>query len=207
MPNSENEFLYGEDILAVYSNYGFKKGPWGFQLGLRAEQANITATQVTQDSTFYNNYFQVYPSAFLTYEITAGREINMSYSRRVQRPGGRQLNPFIDYSDPFNLRSGNPYLLPAFTGSYELGYTHILKKGTTLTSNIYFRDRSNLITWYSEVDSNGVNLTTYQNLNSGEDVGLDINFRGRLGKKGGFFSLGEITSTAKYQEIFLEEVG
>lgn len=190
LPNSENEFLYGEDILAVYSNYGFKKGPWGFQLGLRAEQANITATQVTQDSTFYNNYFQVYPSAFLTYEITAGREINMSYSRRVQRPGGRQLNPFIDYSDPFNLRSGNPYLLPAFTGSYELGYTHILKKGTTLTSNIYFRDRSNLITWYSEVDSNGVNLTTYQNLNSGEDVGLDINFRGRLGKKGGFFSLG-----------------
>ena len=188
--DSENEFLYGEDILAIYSNYGFKKGPWGFQLGLRAEQANITATQITQDSTFYNNYFQVYPSAFLTYEIAAGREINMSYSRRVQRPGGRQLNPFIDYSDPFNLRSGNPYLLPAFTGSYELGYTQILKKGTTLTSNIYFRDRSNLITWYSEVDSNGVNLTTYQNLNSGEDVGLDINFRGRLGKKGGFFSLG-----------------
>lgn len=188
--DSENEFLYGEDILAVYSNYGFKKGPWGFQLGLRAEQANISATQITQDSTFYNNYFQVYPSAFLTYEITAGREINMSYSRRVQRPGGRQLNPFIDYSDPFNLRSGNPYLMPAFTGSYELGYTQILKKGTTLTSNIYFRDRSNLITWYSEVDSNGVNLTTYQNLNSGEDVGLDINFRGRLGKKGGFFSLG-----------------
>ena len=131
LPNSENEFLYGEDILAVYSNYGFKKGPWGFQLGLRAEQANITATQITQDSTFYNNYFQVYPSAFLTYEIAAGREINMSYSRRVQRPGGRQLNPFIDYSDPFNLRSGNPYLLPAFTGSYELGYTQILKKGTT----------------------------------------------------------------------------
>ena len=190
LPNSENEFLYGEDILAVYSNYGFKKGPWGFQLGLRAEQANITATQITQDSTFYNNYFQVYPSAFLTYEIAAGREINISYSRRVQRPGGRQLNPFIDYSDPFNLRSGNPYLLPAFTGSYELGYTQILKKGTTLTSNVYFRDRNNLITWYSEVDSNGVNLTTYQNLNSGEDVGLDINFRGRLGKKGGFFSLG-----------------
>ena len=188
--DSENEFLYGEDIMAVYSNYGFKKGPWGFQWGLRAEQANITATQITQDSTFYNNYFQVYPSAFLTYEIAAGREINMSYSRRVQRPGGRQLNPFIDYSDPFNLRSGNPYLLPAFTGSYELGYTQILKKGTTLTSNIYFRDRSNLITWYSEVDSSGVNLTTYQNLNSGEDVGLDINFRGRLGKKGGFFSLG-----------------
>lgn len=188
--DSENEFLYGEDILAVYSNYGFKKGPWGFQLGLRAEQANITATQITRDSTFYNNYFQVYPSAFLTYEIAAGREINISYSRRVQRPGGRQLNPFIDYSDPFNLRSGNPYLLPAFTGSYELGYTQILKKGTTLTSNVYFRDRNNLITWYSEVDSNGVNLTTYQNLNSGEDVGLDINFRGRFGKKGGFFSLG-----------------
>ena len=171
-------------------NYGFKNGPWGFQLGLRAEQANITATQITQDSAFQNNYFQVYPSAFVTYEIARGRELNLSYSRRVQRPGGRQLNPFIDYSDPFNLRQGNPYLLPSFTGSYELGYTQILKKGTTFTANVYFRDRNNLITWYSEVDTNGINTTSHQNLNSGEDVGLDMNFRGKLGKKGGFFSLG-----------------
>jgi len=189
-PFSENEFLYEEDILAAYMNYGFKNGPWGFQLGLRAEQANITATQITQDSAFQNNYFQVYPSAFLTYEIARGRELNLSYSRRVQRPGGRQLNPFIDYSDPFNLRQGNPYLLPSFTGSYELGYTHILKKGSTITANVYFRDRDNLITWYSEVDTNGINTTSHQNLNSGEDVGLDMNFRGKLGKRGGFFSLG-----------------
>ena len=187
---SENEFLYGEDIFAVYSNYGFKAGPWGFQLGLRAEQANITATQITQDSTFYNNYFQVYPSAFITYEIARGKELNLSYSRRVQRPGGRQLNPFIDYSDPFNLRRGNPYLLPSFTGAFEFGYTQILKKGTTLTANVYFRDKNNMITWYSEVDSSGINTTTYKNLNNGEDVGLDMNFRGRLGEKGGFFSVG-----------------
>ena len=186
---SINEFLYEEDIFAAYMNYGFKSGKWGYQLGLRAEQANITATQITQDSTFYNNYFQVYPSAFVTYEIARGKELNFSYSRRVQRPGGRQLNPFIDYSDPFNLRAGNPYLLPAFTGAYEVGYTQIMKKGSTVSANVYFRDRSNLITWYSEVDSNGVNLTTHQNLNSGEDVGLDMNFRGKIGDKGAFLSL------------------
>lgn len=188
-PLSVNEFLYEEDIYAAYANYGFKKGKWGYQLGLRAEQANITATQITQDSTFYNNYFQVYPSAFITYEIARGKELNLSYSRRVQRPGGRQLNPFIDYSDPYNLRSGNPYLLPAFTGAYEFGYTQILKKGSTVSANVYFRDRNNLITWYSEVDSNGVNLTSFQNLNSGEDLGLDVNFRGKLGDKGAFISL------------------
>lgn len=189
-PLSVNEFLYEEDIYAAYTNYGFKKGPWGFQLGLRAEQANITATQISQDSTFYNNYFQVYPSAFITYEIARGRELNISYSRRVQRPGGRQLNPFVDYSDPFNLRSGNPYLMPSFTGAYEMGYTHILKKGSTLSANVYFRDQSNMITWYSEVDTNGINLTTFQNLNSGEDVGLDMNFRGKIGDKGAFLTFG-----------------
>jgi outer membrane receptor protein involved in Fe transport len=185
-----NEFLYEEDIFAAYTNYGFKKGKWGYQLGLRAEQANITATQITQDSTFYNNYFQLYPSAFLTYEIARGREINLSYSRRVERPRGRQLNPFVDYSDPFNLRRGNPYLLPEFSGAYELGYTHILKKGSTATANLFFRDKSNLITWYSTVDTNGIRTTTHENLNSGEDYGLDFNFRGRLGNKGGFMSFG-----------------
>jgi len=188
-PLSINEFLYEEDIFAAYMNYGFKSGKWGYQLGLRAEQANITATQITQDSTFYNNYFQVYPSAFVTYEIARGRELNFSYSRRVQRPGGRQLNPFIDYSDPFNLRMGNPYLLPSFTGAYEMGYTQILKKGSTISANVFFRDQSNMITWYSEVDTNGVNLTTHKNLNSGEDVGLDMNFRGKIGDKGAFLSL------------------
>jgi len=188
-PLSINEFLYEEDIFAAYMNYGFKSGKWGYQLGLRAEQANITATQITQDSTFYNNYFQVYPSAFVTYEIARGRELNFSYSRRVQRPGGRQLNPFIDYSDPFNLRMGNPYLLPSFTGAYEMGYTQILKKGSTISANVFFRDQSNMITWYSEVDTNGVNLTTHKNLNNGEDVGLDMNFRGKIGDKGAFLSL------------------
>jgi outer membrane receptor protein involved in Fe transport len=189
-PIYDNEFLYSEDIFAAYTNYGFKKGKWGYQLGLRAEQANITATQITQDSSFYNNYFQVYPSAFLTYEIARGREISMSYSRRVERPRGRQLNPFIDYSDPYNLRSGNPYLLPEFTGAYEIGYTQILKKGSTFTANAYFRDKSNLITWYSSVDTNGINTTTFKNLNHGEDVGLDVNYRGKIGDKGAFASIG-----------------
>ena len=189
-PLSENEFLYSEDIFAAYTNYGFKKGKWGYQLGLRAEQANIEAKQITQDSTFYNNYFQIYPSAFLTYEIARGRDLNFSYSRRVQRPGGRQLNPFIDYSDPFNLRQGNPYLLPEFTGAYEAGYTHILKKGSTITANVYFRDMSNMINWYSIVDSSGINMTTFRNLNDGEDAGFEANFRGKLGDKGAFVSLG-----------------
>jgi outer membrane receptor protein involved in Fe transport len=189
-PLSVNEFLYSENIFAAYTNYGFKQGKWGYQLGLRAEQANITATQLTQDSAFYNNYFQVYPSAFVTYEIARGRELNLSYSRRVERPRGRQLNPFIDYSDPYNLRMGNPYLMPEFSGAYELGYTHILKKGSTVTANAYFRDKTNLITWYSRVDSNGINLTTHENLNNGEDLGLDFNYRGKLGNKGGFMTLG-----------------
>jgi hypothetical protein len=189
-PLSVNEFLYSENIFAAYTNYGFKKGKWGYQLGVRAEQANIAATQITQDSTFYNDYFQIYPSAFLTYEIARGRELNFSYSRRVERPRGRQLNPFIDYSDPFNLRQGNPYLLPEFTGAYEAGYTHITQKGGTFTSNLYFRDKSNMIDWFNIVDSAGINLTTFRNLNDGEDAGLELNYRGKLGNKGGFASIG-----------------
>ena len=189
-PLSINDFLYSEQVYGAYTNYGFKKGSWGFQLGLRAEQAYIDANQISQDSTFSNDYFQLYPSGFITYELARGRELNFSYSRRVRRPGGRELNPFVDYSDPFNLRTGNPYLLPEFTGSYEVGYTHILKKGSTVSANVYFRDKSQLITWYSTVTDEGINLTTFENLNSGEDIGLDANFRGKLGNKGAFLTLG-----------------
>lgn len=134
VPNSDytNTLEYKEKVNALYSQYGFKVNKFSTLLGLRWEDSDIDVNQlVTADFTNkkYNNFF---PSAFLTYEITDRSSASISYSRRIQRPRGRQLNPFNNLSSNVNIFVGNPDLNPAFTNSIDLGY---IKRWDKLTFN------------------------------------------------------------------------
>jgi outer membrane receptor protein involved in Fe transport len=77
----------------------------------------------------YNNFF---PSAFFNYELTDDSNLSLSYSKRIQRPRGRQLNPFNNLSSNVNIFIGNPDLDPSFTDAIDLGY---LKKWNKFTLN------------------------------------------------------------------------
>ena len=96
-----------------------------------------------------------------------------SYSRRVNRPGFNALNPFPQYSDPYNLRMGNPFLRPEFINSFELGYQKFAK-GTTFTSSLYAKDVNDLQRRFVEVDSNNVTTVTRRNLNGSLDLGFEF---------------------------------
>src|SRR5690606_24201450 len=82
----------------------------------------------------YNSFF---PSAFFTYELSESSDVSLSYSRRIQRPRGRMLNPFNNLSSNVNIFVGNPDLDPAYTNAFDLGY---IKKWNKLTFNtsMYF---------------------------------------------------------------------
>ncbi|NNE56134.1 MAG: TonB-dependent receptor, partial [Flavobacteriales bacterium] len=102
-------------------------------------------------------------------------------SRRISRPRTRQLNPFPSYSDPLNLRVGNPFLLPEYTNSLELSYAHQTKK-TTLTSSLYYKDINDVISRVKTVDTLGVSTLTYSNLSSMESYGLEVILVSKLSK-------------------------
>lgn len=134
VPNTEftNTLEYKEKVNALYSQYGFKVKKFSTLLGMRWEDSDIDVNQlVTSDFTNkkYNNFF---PSAFFTYEINDRSSASISYSRRIQRPRGRQLNPFNNLSSNVNIFVGNPDLNPAFTNSIDLGY---IKRWDKLTFN------------------------------------------------------------------------
>ena len=95
--------------------------------------------------------------------------IQLSYSRRVNRPSGRDLNPFKNIEDPLNVSYGNPKLEPEFTDAYELGHTLNLTK-TNITSTLFYRYRTNLISRKTEKDGN-VLVSTPMNLNGGSTLG------------------------------------
>ena len=178
-----NRFLYEEDIHAAYAIYGRQFGKVGIQAGLRAEQAFTTSTLVLTDEVFENDYFSLYPSAHLNYELKKNRDLQLSYSRRVNRPRSRTLNPFYSYTDALNLRVGNPFLLPEYIDSYEISYVRREKK-VTLTSAVYYKVVHDMIQRIKTVDTlSGVSTTSYQNLSSAENFGLELIGSGQLTEK------------------------
>jgi outer membrane receptor for ferrienterochelin and colicins len=134
VPNYTNTLEYKEKVNAFYTQYGFKIKKFSTLLGLRWEDSDIDVNQLaTNDFTNkkYNNFF---PSAFLTYEIDKESSASLSYSRRIQRPRGRQLNPFNNLSSNVNIFVGNPDLNPAYTDALDFGYIKRWNKVTFNTS-------------------------------------------------------------------------
>ena len=170
----ENRFVFEDVVYSAYLTYGKAFGLWSVQAGLRSEQVGTESSLKTPtDSTYNTDYFKLYPTLHLNYKMDESSSIMASYSRRVNRPGFNALNPFPQYSDPFNLRMGNPFLRPEFINSFELGYQKFAK-GTTFTSSIYAKDVNDLQRRFVEVDSNNVTTVTRRNLNGSLDLGFEF---------------------------------
>ncbi len=127
-----NHFIYQENINAVYVNAAKEWKKWSFQLGLRCEHTHVTGNQLVYNTKFDTNYVQLFPSAFAGYKVNDKHTVELNYSRRINRPGYDQLNPFKFYLDPTTYKEGNPYLKPQTTESIELSHVFNQKIYTTL---------------------------------------------------------------------------
>jgi len=137
-----NDFNSKDQVHALYLNYQNQIKDFGYQLGLRAEDARLDTHlegyngNVLVGSDGNIRYRRLYPSVFLTQKLKGEQQVKLSYTRRVNRPRPWDTNPFLDVSEPFNYRQGNPNLLPEDVHSFELGYSKYFKK-VTLTSSLY----------------------------------------------------------------------
>jgi len=175
-----NDFNSKDQVHALYLNYQNQIKDFGYQLGLRAEDARLdTYLQGYQNNILTGNegnihYKRLYPSIFLTQKLKGEQQLQLSYTRRVNRPRPWDTNPFLDVSEPLNYRAGNPNLLPEDVHSFELGYSKYWKK-VTLTSSLYFRQTNDVIQRVRSVpDASGIITTTPQNLTQQINSGLEL---------------------------------
>jgi iron complex outermembrane receptor protein len=115
----DDELEYTENISAAYFIASGEFGPLGVQLGLRGELSDVTAILLKSDSRNEQDYFNLFPSAALTYQFSESTQWQLSYSRRLSRPFFRLLLPFSNFNNPRNNTIGNPNLFPEYTDSYE----------------------------------------------------------------------------------------
>ncbi len=167
-----NDFLYNENIYAAYATFsGVIKG-FGYQLGLRAEQANTESHLITTGEKFQMNYSNFFPSMHFTQKMKHDQEIQLSYSRRINRPNPHTLNPFRENSDPYNVRYGNPYLEPEYIFAHELNYLKYFKKAT-LSATVYYRKTNGIIQRIKTIGDSTSSYITFVNLNSSKSYGVE----------------------------------
>jgi iron complex outermembrane receptor protein len=118
-----NRFIYTEKIDAGYVNLNkqYKKG--SVQLGVRAEYTQSNGNLIGS-APVDRSYVNLFPSVFINKTLSKKNELNFSYSRRIDRPGYDDLNPFIYYLDPYTYSAGNAFLKPQYTNNFELGYVY-----------------------------------------------------------------------------------
>lgn len=133
-PNFTNILEYIEHVNALYTQYGTKINKLSMLFGLRFEDSNIQINQLATNDYNTRKYNNFFPSAFFTYQITEQSSASISYSKRIQRPRGRQINPFNNLSSNTNIFVGNPKLNPAFTDAIDFGYLNKFGKATFNTS-------------------------------------------------------------------------
>jgi hypothetical protein len=134
-----NHFIYTENINAAYINYNKEFKKLSVQLGLRAEHTNANGKQIITGQTFHRNYAQLFPSMFFDYKLNEKHGLNLSLSRRIDRPAYQQMNPFRKLIDATTYAEGNPYLLPQISYNSELTYSYFntvfLTLGYSYTTN------------------------------------------------------------------------
>ncbi len=168
-----NQYDYFDQLYAVYGIYGNSIGKLKYQAGLRLEQV-WTKSKVFQTNSDYNSsYFQLYPSLHTQYDLGKERELQFSYSRRVERPSPRELNPYVDYSDSLNIRTGNPALKPEFATSLELGIQKYWKT-SSLTTSIFYNRTKDVVEYITQMQDNGVTITMPMNINTSTKYGMEL---------------------------------
>lgn len=181
-----------EKVYAAYGTYSNMYKNLGYQLGLRVESSEYEGDLIRRfagkdSTTSFSNSFPLsfFPSVFLSQKLKNSQELQLNYTRRINRPNFFQLFPFIDYSDSLNLSQGNPGLNPEFTNSLEASYQKLFKGNNSLLISAYFKNTNDLITRFAYdtlLSGKRRILNSFINANSSNVYGLEVTVRNTITK-------------------------
>ncbi|MBP8777478.1 MAG: TonB-dependent receptor [Bacteroidaceae bacterium] len=183
-----NRFIYDQDTHAMYATFSSKIGAFGYQLGMRGEYTKINTQSNKMEegvelsgSPFTKDYFDLFPSAFLSYTLGGGNELQFNYSRRISRPWGGQLNSFQNITDSTNISSGNPKLMPEYANAYELNYIKTWVNHT-LSVSTYYRTTEDVIQRVTYLGEKNVMYNTSVNVGNTQSAGLEFVAKDKIAK-------------------------
>ncbi|WP_219223222.1 TonB-dependent receptor domain-containing protein [Pedobacter antarcticus] len=172
-----NRFKYDEKVNAVYTTFNATFGKSSIQAGLRLENTHSTGNSVTQNLVTDRKYTNLFPSVSLSQNLNADNVLNFSYSRKINRPNYRNLNPFVFYLDQYTYNQGNPNLTPEYSNNLEASYLYKQKYSVALN---YSRTTDVITQVLLQDEVRKSMFQTVLNLASEQVASLTLNFPVKL---------------------------
>ena len=186
-----NRFIYDMDVHALYTTLTWKLGKFGVMGGLRGEYWHVNTESYTWEqeyeptadnrpTPFKKDYFQLFPSLFLSYQLTDNDQLQLNYTRRLRRPWGGQLNSFRDTRDATTVSFGNPELTPEYSNSFSLNYLKTWTEHSMMIS-AYYRPTTDVmqrINWQNPAD--GLFYSTSKNVAKSMSSGFEVTVKNKL---------------------------
>ena len=184
-----NRFIYKQDLHAFYTTLSYKFGALSLMGGLRGEYWRVNTESYTweqehdaalREQPFKKDYFELFPSVFMSWQMTETQQLQLNYTRRLRRPWGGQLNSFRDTRDATTVSFGNPYLTPEFSNSFSLNYLKQWNDHSLLVS-AYYRPTTDVIQRISyKNQEDGLFYQTSMNVAKSVSTGLEMTVKNKL---------------------------
>lgn len=199
-------YAFRDAVYAGYVSYSQQVKNFSYQAGIRVESSEYDGNLLTMNKKFSNSYpFSFFPSFFMTYKLTPKQDLQLNYSRKINKPNFFQIIPFVDFSDSLNLSIGNPNLVPEFTNLVEISYANQYNNGHSLLATLYGKNTDDLITRYQYRDKNpnpakpdSVLFTSYANASRSYTIGLELTGKNKITK------WWDITTSLNFFDVTIE---
>lgn len=175
-----NNLVYNRHVYAGYASITFPLGKaFDVKSGLRYEYTGTSADFSKTPQTNIPSYNTWAPSVVISHNFSNNQTLQLSYTKRIQRPGYRALNPFVNASDPKNISQGNPVLKPEIGNNFQVGYNKSFEKGGSLNVVLFYRrsaqDIQPYIVYYPAYLV-GDSVYTNVSVNTPENIGVENNY-------------------------------
>ncbi|MEN5306523.1 TonB-dependent receptor [Chryseobacterium cucumeris] len=178
-PLKSNEFEYNEKNYAAYISFekSFNE-KWSAKAGLRYEYSVVNGNSLTSGQQTENSYGKFFPTAYISYKSNENHTFNLNYSKRINRPGFRAINPYRWYINIYSYFTGNPFLKPSINHNFELSYVY---KGK-LSASAYFQRTVEAFSQLATLKGEN-RVSTFENYYNQNSMGVSLNYSDTFFKK------------------------
>lgn len=167
-----NQFDLRNNVYAGFISFTSQFAEFNYMLGLRGEYMDRLLEQKTLDESFKFDKMDFFPSVNVSRKID-DHQLQISYSRRINRPNENILNPFPFFSDPNITVSGNPKLKPEYTDAIEFNYQKMFG-GVFFSAQTYYRKSKDSFTQTFSTDSTGKLNIIFNNYGNSDVYGAEL---------------------------------
>jgi hypothetical protein len=188
LPNAllSNDIVFHQNVYGLRAalRYNIAK-EFHINAGVLGEWTTTDFELAQATGNYTNSYLAWLPFVTLIKKWPNELSVTLSYKRTIQRPGINELNPGVDYADPYNIRFGNPFLLPYYADNFDWMVGR-WTKGWNVNASVGYNALRDIYSTIRNLQPDGKTTVTWQNISGRQEYeastwgGITLNKKSKL---------------------------